>query len=728
MSASWKEKIEAIASFREYDPSSILGPHPQASDSISILAFIPRAKRAKVELASGKTYEMSLVDSRGFWSVELPSSQIISDYRITYEDSSGYVQKSHDAYAFPPFLSEYDLHLFSEGTHRKIYEKMGAHIRKIGSVSGVNFTIWAPNAMSVSVVGNFNHWNVGETPMNSRGSSGIWEIFVPEIDADEVYKFAIKSRVDEVVRLKSDPYAFAMEVRPRTAAIATDLDSYEWESAAQDFKNDLDGPISIYEVHPGSWRRKPDGGYLSYRELAGELIPYVKNLGFTHIELLPVMEHPLDDSWGYQVVNYFAPTSRFGTPSDFMYFVDMCHKSNIGVILDWVPSHFPKDEYGLGLFDGTHLYEHADPRRGEQPDWGTLIFNYSRTEVREFLISNALFWLEKYRVDGLRLDAVASMLYLDYSRRADRWLPNRYGGRENLEAVDFLRELSKAVHSLKPNSLLIAEESTAWPGVTGQTEKGGLGMDLKWNMGWMHDTLQYFSNDPVFRKYHQGNLTFGLLYAFSEKFTLVMSHDEVVYGKRSLFNKMPGDDWQKFANLRLLYGFMYGSPGKKLLFMGSEFGQPNEWNFRTGLEWSSAERERNQKLSNFLKDLNLIYSSKKALQMDFTSDGFEWIDFRDSDQSIVSFIRKSRDSDEFLVFVFNMTPVPRYDYRIGVPVAGYYKEILNSDALEYGGSGVGNLGGLQSEDIEWQSRPNSIRTTLPPLAVEVFEYFPSRVD
>jgi 1,4-alpha-glucan branching enzyme len=729
ISAPLKDGMEAIASFREYDPLRTLGPHVERNEDrtiLSILVFLPRAVRVCVEIDS-EMHEMTQIDSRGFWKVELPNRQLTSDYRLIQEDSAGYVKKSHDAYAFPTLFSEYDIHLFSEGTHRRVFDKMGAHVRQVGSVSGVNFAVWAPNALAVSVVGNFNHWNIGETPLLSRGSSGIWEVFVPGIEASEVYKFAVRSRVDDDVKLKTDPYAFATEMRPRTASIVVDLSKYNWKSEPTSSIPALDRPLSIYEVHLGSWKRRQDGGYLSYREIADQLIPYVKRLGFTHVELLPIMEHPLDDSWGYQVVNYFAPTSRYGLPTDFMYFVDKCHQAGIGVILDWVPSHFPKDEYGLRLFDGTHLYEHDDPRRGEQPDWGTMMFNYSRNEVKEFLIGNAIFWLEKYHVDGLRLDAVASMLYLDYSRKPGQWLPNKYGGRENLESVEFLRELSNVVHSTNPRAILIAEESTAWPGVTRQTNYGGLGMDLKWNMGWMHDTLEYFSSDPVYRKYNQGNLTFGLLYAFSEQFALVLSHDEVVYGKKSLLNKMPGDEWQKFANLRLLFGFMFGSPGKKLLFMGSEFGQASEWDFRTSLDWANEEGERNKKLSTFVRDLNHLYTSRRAMQVDFSSDGFEWIDFKDTDQSIVSFVRRSGGDEAFLVFVFNMTPVPRYNYRIGVPKSGRYKEILNSDALEYGGSGVGNLGGVDSEEIQWHNRESSIKITLPPLAVEIFEYDMSRV-
>ena len=677
-------------------------------------------------LGNGKTITMIRLDDRGFWEAQILALPRTAKYKVVWTDSTGYTKTAYDPYTFESYFTDYDLHLFSEGTHRNIYEKMGAHMRTIEDVTGVNFAVWAPNARAVSVVGNFNHWNIGETPMRSRGGSGIWELFVPGLDQTEVYKFAIKSNVDGNVRLKTDPYAFATEVRPNTAALVADLSTYQWKDAnwtSKASRNSLSGPMSIYEVHIGSWKLKPDGKYYNYKELADELIPYVKNLGFTHIELMPLMEHPLDDSWGYQVVNYFAPTSRYGTPSDFMYFVDKCHQAEIGVLLDWVPAHFPKDEYGLATFDGTHLYEHADPRMGEHPDWGTLIFNYSRNEVREFLIANALFWLDKYHIDGLRLDAVASMLYLDYSRKPGEWVPNRYGGRENIDTLEFLRELTETVHSLHPNTLLIAEESTAWPGVTHRVKKGGLGFDLKWNMGWMHDTLEYFSTDPIFRKHHQRNLTFGLLYAFSEQFILVFSHDEVVYGKRSLLNKMPGDDWQKFANLRLLYGYMYSNPGKKLVFMGSEFAQFNEWNFRTSLDWRNSLGDKNQKLMAFLKDLNALYSRKKSLyELDFSYDGFEWIDFKDTEQSVISFMRKSKESDDFLVFVFNMTPVPRHNYRIGVPQCGFYKEVLNSDAVEYGGSGVGNYGGVNTDEVQWHQRSYSINLTLPPLAVVVFEY------
>ena len=724
-----KGEIERIVKSDESDPRSVLGPHLVGSDGenvLSIRAFLPRAVKAYALLYSGERVEMVRIDERGFWEGLVQNVSSIPKYKLYQQDSTGYSRAHEDPYAFDPLLSDFDLHLYAEGTHTRVYEKMGAHLRTVDGVSGVNFAVWAPNARSVSLVGNFNHWYNGESPMISRGSSGVWELFVPGVGEAEVYKYALKLK-DGGIILKTDPFAFRTELRPRTASIVANLSSYEWGDgkwlSARHSAEGLNRPISVYEVHLGSWRRQADGTLLSYEEIANQLVPYVKQLGITHKELMPVMEHPLDDSWGYQVVNYFAPTSRYGKPEDFMYFVDKCHQEGIAVILDWVPAHFPKDEYGLASFDGTHLYEHADPRMGEHPDWGTLIFNYSRNEVKQFLIANALFWLDKYHVDGLRLDAVASMLYLDYSRKSGEWLPNRYGGRENLEAIQFLKDLARNVHTAHQGSLLIAEESTAWDGVTRDVSYGGLGFDLKWNMGWMHDILQYFSRDPVYRKHHQRELTFGLLYAFSERFMLVFSHDEVVYGKRSLFNKMPGDDWQKFANLRLLFGYMFGSPGKKLLFMGSEFGQFNEWNFRTSLEWANAQGDRNHRMALLIGDLNSLYSSRKALHdLDFSYEGFEWIDFKDSDNSVISFIRKSKDSADYLVFVFNMTPVPRTNYRIGVPNRGYYKEVLNSDAEEYGGSGVGNSGGVHSDELQWHGRPFSINLTLPPLAVEVLEY------
>ena len=702
---------------------------------LSVRAYLPRAVRAWVTIDGSIKRDMGLIDPRGFYEAqfELTRSQA-EKYVISFEDKSGYVEQREDAYSFPPSISDYDIYLFAEGTHRKSYKILGAHPieAKNGGVSGVRFAVWAPNARSVCVIGNFNHWTIGENPMVSRASSGIWELFIPRLKELEVYKFAIKANSDGKVAQKTDPYAFMTELRPRTSAIVSNIESYKWRDEEWMNKRSKtqapNRPISIYEVHLGSWKKKEEKSgeetqdFLTYRELAASLIPYVKSLGFTHIELLPIMEHPLDDSWGYQVVNYYAPTSRYGTPSDLMYFVDECHRNNLGVILDWVPAHFPKDEYGLALFDGTHLYNHADKRIGEFLEWGTYAFNYSRNEVRSFLISNAGFWMEKYHADGLRIDAVASMLYLDYSRKPGEWVPNEYGGRENLAAISFLRQLNDAVHEDHSGVLMIAEESTAWPKVTGLVKHGGLGFDLKWNMGWMHDTLTYFSKDSIFRKYHQDKLTFSILYAFREQFILVLSHDEVVYGKRSLLNKMPGDDWQKFANLRLCLGFMFTHPGKKLLFMGAEFAQWNEWNFKTSLDWNELQYPDHSSIQVYLKDLNALYNLRELHELDFSYDGFEWIDFNDVDQSVISYIRKSaRGEQEFVVMVCNFTPVPRYKYKIGVPRGGYYKEILNSDALEYGGSGVGNLGGVRSDPIPIHGRNHSLNLTLPPLGILILK-------
>jgi 1,4-alpha-glucan branching enzyme len=723
------EEINRIVNCEEANPSSVLGPHFVTSDRklLSIRAYLPRAEKVWLKLEEGEKSEFVRVDPRGFWEARFPAESV-PRYTITFEDRSGYLEEREDPYSFGPQLGEIDLYLLGEGTHRKLYDKLGAHIVEVGGVRGTLFAVWAPNAKAVSIEADFNHWQTGEAPMNTRGASGVWEIFVPRVGEGEVYKFAIKSKVDDKIHLKADPFAFRTEVRPRTASKVATLEDYHWTDqdwlASKNEKFDAStSPVSVYELHLGSWKKAPDGSFLNYREIADELVPYLKDLGFTHVELMPVMEHPLDDSWGYQIVNYYAPTSRYGTPEDFMYFVDRCHRGGIGVILDWVPAHFPKDDYGLALFDGTHLYEHADPRQGVQPDWGTLIFNYSRNEVRAFLICNALFWLDKYHTDGLRLDAVASMLYLDYSRNEGEWVPNQYGGRENLGALEFLRETNEVVHALFPKSLTIAEESTAWPGVTRPVKKGGLGFDLKWNMGWMHDTLVYFQTDPLFRKYHQRDLTFSLLYAFSEKFVLVFSHDEVVYGKRSMEYKMPGDEWQRFANLRLLLGYLFTHPGKKLIFMGTEFGQRNEWNFRTELDWKESENPLNKGVTKFLRNMNHIYSQLgEFFKTDFNHQGFEWIDFKDSEQSTISFMRMMEPEDEgFSLVVCNMTPVPRQNYRVGVPVSGYYREIVNSDAKEYGGSGVGNLGGVTSEEIPWHGRPHSLRLTLPPLAILILK-------
>lgn len=629
------------------------------------------------------------------------------------------------------FITDFDIHLFREGRHYKIYEKLGAHILRINGIKGVHFAVWAPNAEIVSVIGDFNGWQRETHPMHPRGDSGVWELFVPDIDEGEIYKFYVRSKFGNYAEEKADPFGFYFEIRPKSASIVYDINKFQWSDekwmTERAKRNWLESPISIYEVHPGSWRRVPEENhrFLTYRELADTLIPYVKEMGYTHIELLPIMEHPLDESWGYQVLGYFAPTSRYGTPEDFMYFVNQCHLNNIGVILDWVPAHFPKDPHGIAFFDGTFLYEHEDPRKGEHRDWGTAIFNYGRNEVGNFLLGSALFWLEKYHIDGLRLDAVASMLYLDYSRAPGDWIPNIYGGNENLEAIAFLKRFNEVIHQYHAGVLTIAEESTAWPMVSRPTYVGGLGFSLKWNMGWMHDTLEYFSKDPIHRKYHHNNLTFSLLYAFTENFILVFSHDEVVHGKRSMLDKMHGDLWQRFANLRLLYGFMFCHPGKKLLFMGGEIGQWVEWRFNESLQWHLLQYEPHQRLQRYVKDLNALYKQEPALyEIDFHHTGFEWIDFGDWEQSVVSFIRRAKGHQEFLVIVFNFTPVPRFGYRIGVPQKGFYKELLNSDSSIYGGVNIGNSGGLEAEEISWHGRAFSLNLTLPPLGMIILKLTP----
>ncbi|MBI4185991.1 MAG: 1,4-alpha-glucan branching protein GlgB [Chloroflexi bacterium] len=624
-------------------------------------------------------------------------------------------------------LTEDDLYLFNEGTHFRLYHKLGAHPLTFNGQEGTYFAVWAPDARQVYVVGDFNGWNRASHPLYHRAQTGIWEGFIPGVGRGSLYKYHIKSRYHGYRVDKTDPFAFYNEMPPRTASTVWDLD-YSWGDGdwmeKRRARNGLDAPMAIYEMHLGSWRHVPeDGGRcLTYRELAPQIAEYARQMGFTHVEFLPVMEHPLFSSWGYQVTGYFAPTSRYGTPQDFMYLVDCLHQHGIGVILDWVPSHFPTDEHGPGFFDGTHLYEHADSRRGFHPDWTSYIFNYGRNEVRCFLISSAFLWLDKYHVDGLRVDAVASMLYLDYSRQNSEWLPNKYGGRENLEAIDFLRRFNKEVYQSYPDVQTSAEESTAWPMVSRPTYVGGLGFGLKWDMGWMHDTLQYMSHDPVYRKFHHNGLTFRMLYAFFENFVLPLSHDEVAHGKGSLLGKMPGDDWQKFANLRLLYGYMYAQPGKKLLFMGSELGQWREWNHDESLDWHLLEYERHSQVQKWLKALNQLYRSQPSLyELDSDSAGFEWIDANDALQSVTSFIRKGRTTGDIIVVVCNFTPMPRPGYRVGVPRGGSWMEILNSDAGEYGGSGLSKPERLLASDIPAHGRPYSLEVTLPPLAAVFFK-------
>ncbi len=630
-------------------------------------------------------------------------------------------------------ITDFDLYLLGEGNHFESYEKFGAKLRTRNGVDGVQFAVWAPNAKSVSVVGNFNEWNPESNYMDNLNSSGIWATFIPELKEGELYKYAIKSHDHDYISFKTDPYAFKAELRPRTASVVADIDKYSWNDSEwlkkRDDYNFLKAPISIYEVHLGSWKKdfenedfKNPWGYKNYRQYAYELIEWVKKMGYTHIELLPIMEHPLDASWGYQVINYFAPTSRYGSPEDFMFFVDLCHQNDIGVILDWVPAHFPTDDYGLANYDHTQLYAYKSWRKGYHKDWGTLIFDYGRNEVINFLLSNALFWLDKYHIDGLRVDAVASMLYLDYSRKDGEWEANIFGGRENLEAIAFIKKMNEVVHLYHKNILMFAEESTSYRGVSHPTYLGGLGFDMKWNMGWMNDILYYISKEPVHRKFHHNQITFSLWYAFNENFVLPVSHDEVVHGKGSLLRKMPGDLWQMFANMKAFYGFMFGHPGKKLNFMGNDIAQHNEWNHDSSLDWFVLDYDYNSKFNAFFRDLNFLYQNEKAMhELDFEANGFQWVDFSDADNSIVSFLRRSADGKEILLFAFNFTPVPRYNYQFGVPYQGFYKEILNSDAAEYGGGGVGNLGGVNSLPHNRFLCTDSIYVALPPLSVVIFK-------
>jgi 1,4-alpha-glucan branching enzyme len=626
------------------------------------------------------------------------------------------------------FLTEFDVHLFSEGSHYRLYDKMGAHVIEQGGQIGTHFAVWAPGADRVSVVGDFNEWRAGATPMNHIGQSGIWTTFVPGVKNGFAYKYHVTPKNGMPASERSDPFGFFAEVRPKTASMVWDLDHYKWKDQEwmekRKDRNSLEAPVSVYEVHLGSWMRVPEeeDRWLTYRELADKLTAYVKDMEFTHVEFLPIGEHPLDVSWGYQPIGYFSPTSRFGTPEDLMYLIDQLHQNDIGVLIDWVPAHFPKDGHGLGLFDGTHLYEHADPRQGEHKEWGTYIFNYGRYEVDEYLTSNAFFWLDKYHIDGLRVDAVASMIYLDYGRKHGEWIPNQYGGRENIEALNFLRKLNERIYSHYPDVMTIAEESTAWPLVSRPTYLGGLGFQQKWDMGWMHDMLEYMALEPIHRKYHHNKLTFRGLYAFSENFILPLSHDEVVYGKRSLLNKMPGDEWQRFANLRLLFGYMFSTPAKKLLFMGGEFGQWNEWNSAVSLDWHLLDNHFNKGVQNWFRDLNHAYKNEPALhEQDCLGNGFEWIDCSDVEQSIICFLRHAKDPKDMVMVVCNFTPVVRHDYQIGVPIGGFWKEILNSDSTSYGGSGVGNFGGKDAYDGNVHGKPHGLSLTLPPLGMLVFK-------
>jgi 1,4-alpha-glucan branching enzyme len=693
---------------------------------VVIRTLQPDAAKVSVVLGQEPVEEhpMQALHPAGLWETTVPGRSGLT-YRLRLTNHEGQTRDADDPYRFPSTLSDYDLHLLGEGTHYRVYDKLGAHPTRLDGVDGTLFAVWAPNARRVSVVGDWNVWDGRRHPMRLHPGNGIWELFLPGVGPGARYKYEILGPGGDLQALKADPLAFAFEPGgERTAAEVVDLDGYRWGDESwmteRVRRQSLGVPVSIYEVHLGSWRRVPEEGQrrLSYRELADQLADYVSDMGFTHVELMPVMEHPFYGSWGYQGIGYYAPTRRYGDPHDFMAFVDRLHQRGIGVILDWVPAHFPRDPHGLAFFDGTHLYEHDDPRWREHPDWGTRVFNYGRHEVTNFLIANALFWLERYHLDGLRVDAVASMLYLDYSRRAGEWRPNRFGGRENLEAIAFLKQLNEVVYRLHGDAITVAEESTSWPMVSRPVELGGLGFGYKWNMGWMHDILDYFRQDPVHRRYHHDRLTFGLLYAWSENFILPLSHDEVVHGKGSLKAKMPGDDWQRFANLRLLYAFMWAYPGKKLLFMGGEFGQSSEWSHETSLEWHLLDQgPYHRGLSSLVRDLNRLYREERSLhQLDHDPAGFLWMDCRDSEQGVIAFVRFPLEPGQMLLCVCSFTPVPRREYRVGVPRAGTWAEVLNTDSAHYGGSNLGNSGGVQSEPVPWHGQPHSIRLALPPLA------------
>ncbi len=700
-----------------HDPFDYLGRHPYDGGSV-IRAYMPSAQ--KVELVGyGPMKRMKGSDAFVAMMNDEQAAKVPDHYLLRWtEKGDGSTHEAVSPYSFQPQLGELDLHLFNEGKHWQLWRVLGASMREIDGVSGCLFAVWAPAVPRVSVVGNFNGWNGRRHPMRSRGESGVWELFIPGLQPGDAYKYEILTE-DGALLTKTDPYARRMALRPDTVSIIAARQAYAWADAdwirereQWDWQHQAS---SVYEVHAGSWRLKPDGSFLSYRELADQLVDYVVGLGYTHIELLPVMEHPLDESWGYQVSGYYAPTSRFGEPDDFRYFVDRCHQAGLGVLLDWVPAHFPKDEFALARFVGKPLYEHADPKRGEHRDWGTLIFDYGRNEVRNFLIANALYWIEEFHIDGLRVDAVASMLYLDYSREDHDWTPNEFGGRENLEAIAFLKQMNEVVHARFPGALTVAEESTAWPMVSRPTYMGGLGFSMKWNMGWMHDTLSYMEVDPVYRKYHQDQLTFSQIYAYTENFVLPFSHDEVVHLKKSMLGKMPGDIWQKFANLRLLYAYQYAHPGKKLLFMGSEIGQWREWNAKEELDWSLLEFPTHEGLHNLVSDLNRLYREQPALHhFDFEQQGFQWMDCHDAEQSVISFLRKDAAGNA-LICVFNFTPVVREAYRIGAPQAGSYLEILNTDSAYYGGSDVGNGGKISARDVPWMGFEHSLELRLPPL-------------
>jgi 1,4-alpha-glucan branching enzyme len=715
------EDIERVVRREHADPHHVLGAHP-AGGGVVVRAFRPAAERVVARVDGGEPVPLEQRHPAGLFEgrvdgVELP---LRYELEVSYPDGNTFTLR--DPYAFPPTVGELDVHLAAEGRHEDIYERLGAHVRDVEEVTGTSFAVWAPSAKAVSVVGDFNSWDGRLHPMRSLGSSGIWEIFLPGVEEGAAYKYEILTQSGEI-RMKADPFAFATQHPPRTDSVVFRT-RHEWADAEWVERRAASAPheepVSIYEVHLGSWRLDPLEGNrsLSYEELGEELAAYVTDMGFTHVELLPVMEHPFSGSWGYQVSGYFAPTARHGSPDDFRVLVDRLHQAGIGVILDWVPAHFPRDDWALARFDGSALYEHEDPRRGAHPEWGTLIFNYGRNEVRNFLLASALFWPREYHADGLRVDAVASMLYLDYSRPEGAWVPNEYGGNEDLDAVSFLKELNEVIHRREPGIVSAAEESTAWPGVSRPTYLGGLGFGFKWNMGWMHDTLDYFQRDPVHRRFHHHQLTFSLMYAFTENFVLPLSHDEVVHGKGSLYSKMAGDRWQKLANLRSLYAYMWAHPGKKLLFMGGELAQEGEWSHERSLDWHLLEDAGNAGVQAVVRDLNRVLRSEPALyERDFDPAGFWWLEANDAAANVIAFARASKDCSRVLVCAANLAPVPRPDYRLGLPRAGRWREAINTDSSFYGGTDTGNLGGIEAEPIGWHEQPFSAEVTLPPLGV-----------
>ncbi|NOQ82330.1 MAG: 1,4-alpha-glucan branching protein GlgB [Methylophaga sp.] len=707
------EDLIKIIEARHHDPFEILGAQPNGKNT-TVTVFLPDTQKAWLD----NDLILKRIDGTDLFQWTGPTTQLEEHYVINRIAGNGDPVSQYDPYSFLPQLAEFDLHLFSEGKHWHAYRILGAHQHQVDGVDGVLFATWAPSAQRVSVVSDFNQWDGRKHPMRVRGDSGVWELFIPDLKAGEIYKFEIKNN-DGSLHSKMDPYGQQSELRPSTGSIVAANSQHEWQD--KDWMSKREGADwlheahSVYEVHMGSWRRNESGDFLTYREMADQMVPYVKELGFTHIELLPITEHPLDISWGYQTTGYFSPTSRFGSPDDLRYFIDACHQNNIGIILDWVPGHFPKDAHGLARFDGSALYEHEDPRQGEHQDWGTYIFNYGRSEVTNFLLSSAFYWLEEFHIDGLRVDAVASMLYLDYSREEGEWVPNQHGGRENLEVIKFLQHMNTVLHQEHPGCLIAAEESTSYPMVSRPSHMGGLGFSMKWNMGWMHDTLEYMQQDSIHRRYHHDSLTFGLLYAFTENFILPFSHDEVVHGKKSMVNKMPGDEWQRFANLRLLYTMMFTYPGKKLLFMGSEFAQGTEWNCEKALDWYVLDYPLHNGMKALVSDLNKLYTTTPALyRHEFDPHGFEWLDCNDREQSILSYIRK--DNEEYVISIFNFTPIPREGYRIGVPDLASYKIIMNSDSEYYGGSNIANNEIINAESIPWSDKPYSIVVNLPPLA------------